>query len=122
MQALPWDEAPRFLLRDRDSVYCAAFRKQAKSMDIDEVLTAFRSPWQSPYFERLIVSIRRECLDHVVVLNELSLRRHMVSYLDYYDGSRSHLSLGKDSPDARFVEPPEMGQIRALPKVGGRAA
>lgn len=118
-QAFPWDKAPRFLLRDRDSVYGAAFRKQAKSMDINEVLTAFRSPWQSPYIERLIGSIRRECLDHVVILNELSLRRHMVSYLDYYHGSRSHLSLAKDSPDARVVEPPEMGQIRAVPKVGG---
>jgi len=119
VQAFPWDKAPRFLLRDRDSIYGEVFRAQAKSMEITEVLTAFRSPWQTPYVERLIGSIRRECLDHVVILNETSLRRHMVSYLDYYHGSRCHLSLGKDSPDGRAVQPPEMGQISAIPKVGG---
>jgi len=119
VQAFPWDKAPRFLLRDRDGIYGKAFRVQAKSMEITEVLTAFRSPWQSPYVERLSGSIRRECLDHMVILNEISLRRHMVSYLDYYHGSRCHLSLGKDSPDGRAVEAPEMGQIVAVPKVGG---
>jgi putative transposase len=119
LQAFPWDKAPRFLLRDRDSIYGAAFRTQAKNMEISEVLTAFRSPWQTPYVERLIGSIRRECLDHVVILNETALRRHMVSYLDYYHGSRCHLSLGKDSPDGREVQPPQMGMIFAVPKVGG---
>ncbi len=119
VQAFPWDKAPRFLLRDRDSIYGAAFRALVKNLDISEVLTAFRSPWQSPYVERLIGSIRRECLDHVVILNEISLRRHLVSYLDYYHGTRSHLSLGKDSPDGRAVQPPEMGKIFALSKVGG---
>jgi transposase InsO family protein len=118
-QAFPWDSAPRYLLRDRDSIYGVAFRNQATSMEIREVLTAFRSPWQSPYVERLNGSIRRECLDHVVIMNEISLRRHMAYYIDYYHGSRSHLSLGKDSPDGRAVEPPEMGQIVAVPKVGG---
>jgi putative transposase len=119
LQAFPWDKAPRFLLRDRDSIYGAAFSAQAKSLDISEVLTAFRSPWQTPYVERLIGSIRRECLNHVVILNEISLRRHMLSYLDYYHGTRSHLSLRKDSPDGRAAQPPKMGQIIALPKVGG---
>jgi transposase InsO family protein len=119
VQAFPWDKAPRFLLRDRDSIYGAAFQTQAKNMNIHEVLTAFRSPWQSPYVERLIGSIRRECLDHLVIMNERSLRCHMVSYLDYYHGSRSHLSLGKDSPDGRAVQPPETGEISAVPKVGG---
>jgi putative transposase len=119
VQAFPWDKAPRYLLRDRDSIYGAAFRAQAKSMEITELLTAFRSPWQSPYVERLIGSIRKECLDRVVILNEASLRRHMVSYLDYYHESRCHLSLGKDSPESRPVQPPEMGGIIALPKVGG---
>ena len=119
VQAFPWDKAPRFLLRDRDSIYGAVFQTEAKSMDIYEVVTAFRSPWQSPYVERLIGSIRRECLDHLVIMNERLLRRHMVSYLDYYHGSRSHLSLGKDSPDGRAVQPPEMGEIFAVPKVGG---
>jgi hypothetical protein len=119
VQAFPWDKAPRFLLRDRDSIYGAAFRTQARSLEISEVLAAFRSPWQSPYVERLIGSIRRECLDHIVILNEASLRRHMISYLDYYHESRCHLSLGKDFPDGRPVQPPEMGNIFALPKVGG---
>jgi putative transposase len=119
LQAFPWDKAPRFLLRDRDSIYGAAFRALVKSLDISEVLTAFRSPGQSPYVERLIGPIRRECLDHVAILNEISLRRHLVSYLDYYHGTRGHLSLGKDSPDGRAVQPPEMGKIFALPKVGG---
>jgi len=119
LQAFPWDKAPRFLLRDRDSIYGAAFRAMVKSLDISEVLTAFRSPWQNPYVERLIGSIRRECLDHVVILNEISLRRHLVSYLDYYHSTRSHLSLGKDSPDGRAIQPPETGKIFALSKVGG---
>jgi putative transposase len=80
--AFPWASAPRYLLRDRDSIY-------------------------------------GECLNHVVVMNELSLRRYMASYLEYYHGSRSHLSLGKDSPDGRSVQPPEMGNIFGIPKVGG---
>ena len=120
LQAFPWDKAPRFLLRDRDSIYGAAFRTQTKALEIKEVLTAFRSPWQSPYVERLIGSIRRECLDHIIMINESLLRRHMISYLEYYHGSRCcHLSLGKDTPDGRSVQPPEMGKIIALPKVGG---
>ena len=88
-------------------------------MAISEVLTAPRSPWQSPYVERLIGSIRRECLDHVIVVDERSLRRQVAFYLEYYHGFRSHLSLGKDSPDGRAVEPPELGQIVAVPMVGG---
>jgi putative transposase len=119
VQAFPWDKAPRYLLRDRDSVYGDVFGAQAKCMEITEVLTAFRSPWQTPYVERLIGSICRECLNHVVILNEMSLRRQMASYIEYYQGTRCHLSLGKDSPDARAIQPPEMGRIIALPKVGG---
>jgi len=119
MQALPWDTAPRYLLRDRDRIYGDAFPKQAASMEIGEVLTAPRSPWQSPYVERLIGSIRRECLDHVIVPDEFSLRRQIAGYLDYYHGWRSHLSLEKDTPDGRAVEPPELGRIVAVPQVGG---
>jgi putative transposase len=119
VQAFPWDTAPRYLLRDRDRIYGLAFRMHAANMEISEVLTAPRSPWQSPYVERLIGSIRRECLDHVVVVNETSLRRHVACYLDYYHGSRSHLSLGKDSPDGRAVQPPDVGRIVAVPKAGG---
>ena len=119
VQAFPWDKARRYLLRDRDSVYGDVFCAQVKCMEITAVLTAFRSPWQTPYVERLIGSIRRECLNHVVILHEMSLRRQMASYIDYYHGTRCHLSLGKDSPDGRAVQPPEMGRIIALPKVGG---
>jgi hypothetical protein len=119
VQAFPWDTAPRCLLRDRDRIYGEAFRIQAANMEIGEVLTAPRSPWQTPYVERLIDSLRRECLDHIIVMNESSLRRHVACYLDYYHGLRSHLALGKDSPDGRAVEPPELGRIVAVPKVGG---
>jgi len=119
VQAFPWDTAPRYLLWDRDRIYGEAFRIQAANMEIGEVLTAPRSPWQTPYVERLIGSLRRECLDHVIVLNESWLRRHVACYLDYDHGSRSHLSLGKDSPGGRAVEPPELGRIVAVPKVGG---
>ena len=119
MQAFPWDTAPRYLLRDRDRIYGHPFRTQAANMAISEVVTAPRSPWQSPYVERLIGSIRRECLDHMVVVDEGSLRRQVACYLEYYHGSRSHLSLGKDSPDGRAIEPPEVGRIVAVPKVGG---
>ena len=119
MQAFPWDTAPRYLLRDRDRIYGNAFRTQAANMAITEVLTAPQSPWQSPYVERLIGSIRRECLDHVVVVNESSLRRQIASYLSYYRSSRCHLSLEKDSPDGRAIHPPELGRIVALPIVGG---
>jgi putative transposase len=118
-QAFPWNKAPRYLLRDRDSVYGDAFCAQAKCMEVTKVITAFRSPWQTPYVERLIGSIRREHLNHVVILNEMSLRRQMASCIDYYHGTRCHLSLGKDSPNGRAVQPPEMGRIIAVPKVGG---
>ena len=118
-QAFPWDTAPRYLLHDRDRIYGEAFRTQAADMAITEVLTAPRSPWQSPYVERLIGSIRRECLDRVIVMDQGSLRRQIASYLEYYHGSRSHLSLGKDTPDKRAVEPPELGRVVAMPKVGG---
>jgi len=118
-QAFPWDTAPRHLLRDRDRIYGDAFRTQAANMAITEVLTAPRSPWQSPYVERLIGSVRRECLDHMIVINEGSLRRQISSYLEYYHRSRGHLSLGKDAPDGRAVELPELGRVVAVPKVGG---
>jgi transposase InsO family protein len=87
------------------------------AMGVEEVVTAPRSPWQNPYVERLIGSVRRECLDHVIVLNERHLRRILVSYLDYYHRSRTHLSLGKDTPEGRPVR--GTGKIVAFPKVGG---
>ena len=102
-EAFPWDTAPRYLIRDRDGAYGPEFRATLKAMGIKEVLTAPRSPWQNPYAERLISSVRLECLDHVIVLGEAHLRRILSSYREYYDGSRGHLSLGKDPPDHRSV-------------------
>ena len=97
----------------------AAFRACLEAMEIDEVLTAPRSPWQNPYVERLIGSIRRECLDHVIVLNERSARRILRSYVAYYHHLRTHLALGKDAPVSRAVEPAEPADVVAIPHVGG---
>jgi putative transposase len=102
-EAFPWDTAPRYLLRDRDGSYGQSFRGRVQAMGIEEVITAPRSPWQNPYVERLIGSIRRECLDHVVIFNERHLRRVLSSYLDYYHRSRTHLALEKDCPEDRPV-------------------
>ncbi len=118
-EAFPWDTTPRYLLRDRDGVYGFEFRDRVVSMAIEEIVTAPRSPWQNPYVERVIGTIRRECLDHVIILNERHLRRILGSYLDYYHGSRTHLSLGKDTPDGRPVQPVGSGKVVSLPQVGG---
>ena len=118
-EAFPWDTAPRFLLRDRDASYGAAFSKRADAMGIMEVLTAPRSPWQNPYVERAIGSIRRECLDHLIIFNERHLRRVLSCYEDYYHRTRTHLSLREDSPDPRPVHPPTRGKVIAIPQVGG---
>jgi transposase InsO family protein len=88
-------------------------------MGVQEVLTAPRSPWQNPYAERLIGSIRRECLDHIIVLNESSLRRILKSYFDYYQHSRTHLSLAKDAPEPRAIQRPELGPVVEITEVGG---
>ena len=119
VEAFPDDSAPRYLLRDRDGICGDEVRRRTKSMRITEVLTAPRSPWQNPFAERVIGTIRRELLDHVIVLNEGHLRRRLRSYLRYYHGSRTHLSLDKDAPEPRTVEPPERGHVVALPHVGG---
>jgi len=114
-----WRAAPRYLTRDRDGAYGQSFRSTVIAMGVEEVVTAPRSPWQNPYVERLIGSVRRECLNHVIVLNERHLRRILVSYLDYYHRSRTHLSLGKDTPEGRSVQPSGSGKIVAFPQVGG---
>jgi len=118
-EAFPFDDAPKYLLRDRDGIFGHDFRSQVKAMGIEEVLTAPRSPWQNPYIERLVGSIRRECLDHVIVFNEESLRCHLKSYFSYYHRSRIHLSLDKDAPEPRAIQPPSAGRIVAFPEVGG---
>ena len=119
IEAFPEETAPRFLLRDRDQIYGEEFRRRVAGMKIEEVITAPHSPWQSPYVERLIGSIRRECLDHVIVLREKHLRRILKSYFDYYHRSRTHLSLAKDAPEPRTVQPPEYGSVIEIAEVGG---
>jgi transposase InsO family protein len=119
LEAFPWDCAPPYLLRDRDGIYGEEFSEAARWLDVQEILTAPQSPWQNSYVERLIGSIRRECLDHVIVWNESGLRRILKSYFDYYEHSRTHLSLAKDAPVARPIQPVRTGSIVAIPQVGG---
>jgi transposase InsO family protein len=118
-EAFPFDQVPRYLLRDRDCIFGAEFRKDVKAMGIKEVLSAPRSPWQRAFVERVIGTLRRECLDHVIVFNETSLYRHVKSFLTYYHESRTHLSLAKDTPEPRPPQPLELGTIIAIPQVGG---
>ena len=119
VEAFPDDAAPRWLLRDRDRIYGDAFRRRVAGMGITEVVSAPSSPWHNPYAERLIGSIRHECLDHVIVLSERHLRRVLTDYFAYYHGSRTHLSLEKDAPTPRRVQTPEEGGVIAIPEVGG---
>jgi transposase InsO family protein len=118
VHAFPWDEAPRYLLRDRDRIYSASFRQRVRQMGIEDVLIAPRSPWQNPYVERLIGSIRRDCLDHVIVLHERHLRRLLTGYFQYYHHWRTHRALEMDCPVPRPVQRPELGLIREVPDVG----
>src|SRR6201987_2588856 len=110
-EAFPWESAPRYLLRDRDRIFGHEFVEQVKDMGIEQVLSAPRSPWQRAHIERLIGSIRRECLDHLIVFNEGSLRRHLQAYADYYHGTRTHLALQKDCPEPRAVQTPDTGRL-----------
>ncbi len=121
VEAFPWETAPKYLLRDRDSIYGECFQNRVKNMGIEEVRIAPRSPWQNPFVERLIGSIRRECLDHVIVLNEKHVKRILSSYFDYYHEDRTHYALQKDAPVERAVQPApfEGSKIIGLPRVGG---
>ena len=119
VEGFPYDEAPQFLLRDRDGVYGGVFHERVKNMGVEEVLIAPRSPWQNPYAERLIGSIRRECLDHVIVLNEDHLRRVLRAYFSYYHRWRTHLSLDMDCPEPRDTQGAEAGEVIGVPEVGG---
>ena len=119
VEAFPWDSAPRYLLRDRDGVYGQVFRRRVAGLGSEEILTTPRSPWQNPYAERVIGSIRRECLDHVIVFNEAHCRRVLARYFRYYHQFRTHLSLAMDAPDGRPVQPPDHGRIFAVSEVDG---
>jgi transposase InsO family protein len=119
LEAFPFESAPRYLLHDRDAIYGEKVKRRIRSLGIDEVISAPRSPWQNPYVERVIGSIRRDCLDHVIIFNERHLRGILRDYFDYYHTCRTHLSLNKDSPQPRSAEPEALGDIVALPQVGG---
>jgi len=117
MEAFADRVAPRYLVRDRDGVYGCEFRRRLESMGIQEVLTAPQSPWQNGYAERLIGSIRRECLNHVVILNARHLKKTLAAYFRYYHRSRTHLGLGKQCPIERQVM--NTGVIVERPELGG---
>jgi transposase InsO family protein len=117
VEAFPWDQAPRHLLRDRDRSYGSIVRRRMHAMGIRDHPTAPRSPWQNGHVERLIGSIRRECLDHIVVSGEASLRRTLKAYARYYNEVRTHRSLHKDAPDTRSVQ--FTGSIHSRPVLGG---
>jgi transposase InsO family protein len=119
VDAFPEDAAPRWMHRDRDGVYGDVFRHRLASMGIAEVVSAPASPWQNPYAERLIGSVRRESLNHVIVLGERHLRRLLSAYLLYYHGARTHLSLEKDAPTPRRIHTRAEGRVVAFAEVGG---
>jgi transposase InsO family protein len=116
-EAFPWNEAPDYLIRDRDGSYGCAVTKRLAAMGIRDHPTAPRSPWQNGHAERLIGSIRRESLDHIVVFGKTRLRRILAAYAGYYIGVRTHLALDKDSPGRRPVQ--RLGQLAAQPILGG---
>jgi putative transposase len=119
IEAFPYDTAPKYLLRDRDGIYGTDFVRRVRSMGVKQVVTAYCSPWPNGYVERLIGSIRRECLDYMIVLSERRLRRILQAYFVYYYTFCTHMGLNNDCPIPRAVQPPEMGQFFATPMLGG---
>lgn len=119
VESFPEETAPKYLLRDRDAIYGNVFVRRVKGLGMSEILIAPRAPWQNAFAERVIGSIRRECLDHVIVLNERHLPRLLRKYLAYYNATRPHQSLHNDSPHRREVQTPAGGRIVAIPQVGG---
>jgi transposase InsO family protein len=116
-EAFPWDSVPKYLIRDNDRAFGAAFKARVRAMGIRDRPTSFCSPWQNGYVERLIGSIRHECSDHLIVLSERHLWRILAEYASYYNEVRTHVSLGKDAPNSRAVE--RFGDIVAYPILGG---
>jgi transposase InsO family protein len=116
-EAFPWDEAPHYLIRDHDRIYGSVVTRRLRAMGIRDKPTAPASPWQNGFAERLIGLIRRECVDHIIVLGGMHLRRILRSYARYYNGTRTHLSLEKDAPVSRAVD--RAGHILCRPILGG---
>ena len=121
VQAFLWDTAPKYLLRDRDGIYGTIFRQRLENMGINEVVTPPRSPWQNPFVERLVGSIRQDCLDHVIVLSQNHLKRMLAAYFEYYHCDRTHYGLGKDTPVECPIQPrpAEGGNLIEFSRVGG---
>jgi len=119
LEACGTGNTPRFLIQDRDAIYGKTFRRQVTALKIQDVPTAPRSPWQNAYAERVIGSIRRECLNHLIVLGERHLRRILRSYANYYNETRTHLSLDKDAPGKRPIQWPNQGKVTEIKRVGG---
>ena len=116
-EAFPWNEAPRYMIRDRDRIYGAVVTRRLRAMGIRDSPTSPASPWQNGFAERLIGSIRRECVDHIIVLGEMHLRRVLKSYADYYNSVRTHRSLNKDAPATRQIQ--RIGSIKSHAILGG---
>jgi hypothetical protein len=116
-EAFPWDSAPKYLIRDNDRAFGVAFKARVRAMGIRDRPTSFRSPWQNGYVERLIGSVRRECIDHLIVFNAEHLGRILAKYVAYYNEVRTHVSLGEDAPYTRPIE--RFGDIIAHPVLGG---
>jgi putative transposase len=119
IEAFPEETAPKYLLRDRDAIYGEIFTRCVDTMGIRQVITAPRAPWQNPFVERVIGSIRRECLDHFLILNETHLYRLLRAYVAYHNAVRPHQALDNNSPQPRDIDPPPGGRIIAFPQVGG---
>jgi transposase InsO family protein len=119
VEACPCGLPGRFLMGDNDKIYGKVFRDRVDGLGLEQIRTALRSPWQNGFAERWIASLRRDCLDHVVAINERQLRRVIRSYVDYYPADRTHLGLEKDAPEKRPIEPREIGAVVAFPRVGG---
>jgi putative transposase len=120
IEAFPGDApVPRYLVRDRDGIYGPLFHRRVKNMGIQEITTSRKSPWQNPYAERVIGSIRRECVDHLIVLSESHLRRRLKEYMRYYNSSRPHLSLHRNAPYPRRIATASPDRVIAIPHLGG---
>lgn len=119
IQAFPFDSAPRYVIRDRDSIYGEKVVTTLRALGIEDKVIGYQSPWQNGYVERAIGSIRRECLDHVIVFGERHLRRVLREYVAYYHDSRTHLGLGKDAPEPRAIQPRDAGVVVSALVLGG---
>ena len=119
LEAFPWEASPKQLLRDLDRIYERVFRKRVRAIGFEEILTAHKSPWQNPFVERLIGTIRGECPDHVVVINDRHLKRLLREYLSYYHGWRTHQSLEMDAPDGRPAQATTSGHVVEFPELTG---